>query len=136
MFLSKYLPLHSLEQIYKTIVRSHLDYCDVIYHIPQGHAFPFTLNSLMEKLERDQFSDALVITGTWCGTNRSKLYEELGWESLNDRRWSRRLIQFYKLHKSLTPGYLRENLPPARSSLYGVRHLHIYRDVFCNSSSR
>ena len=133
-FLSKYLPLHSLDQIYTTMIRSHLDYCDVIYHIPHGHAFPFTLNSLMEKLERFQYNAALAITGTWRGTNRSKLYEELGWKSLNDRRWSRRLIQFYKIHNNLTPGYLRENLPPVRSSLYGVRHPHIYRDVFCNSS--
>ena len=89
---------------------------------------------MMEKLERVQYNAALAVTGTWRGTNRSKLYEELGWESLNDRRWSRRLIQFYKIHNNLTPWYLRENLPPVPSSLYGVRHPHIYRDVFCNSS--
>ena len=111
------------------MIRSHLDYCDVIYHIPHGHAFPFTLNSIMEKLERVQYNAALAITGTWRGTNRSKLYEELGWESLNDRRWSGRLIQFYKIHNNLTPGYLRENLPPVRSSLYGVRH-HIFIAMF------
>ena len=96
----------------------HLDYCDVIYHIPHGHAFPFTLNSLMEKLERIQYSAALAITGTWRGTNRYKLYEELGWKSLNDR-----LIQFYKTHNNLTPGYLRENLPP-------VHHPHISSEQF------
>ena len=67
-FLSKYLPLHSLDQ---TMIHSHLDYCDVIYHIPHGHAFPFTLNSLMEKLERVQYNAALAITSTWRGTNRS-----------------------------------------------------------------
>ena len=60
----------------------------------------------MEKLERVQYNSALAITGTWRGTNRSKLYEELGWESLNDRRCSRRLIQFYKIHNDLSPGYL------------------------------
>ena len=131
-FLSKYLPLHSLDQIYETMIRFHPDYCDMIYHIPHDHTFPFTLNSLMEKLERVQYNAALAITGTWHGTNRSKLYEELGWETLNDRRWSRRLIQFYKIHNNLTPGY--QNIPPVRSSLYGVRYPHIYRHVFCNSS--
>ena len=80
-FLSKYLPLHSLDRIYKMMICSHLDYCDVIYHVPQAYAFPFTLNSLMEKLEEVQYNAALSITGTWCGTNRSKLYKELGWES-------------------------------------------------------
>ena len=31
------------------------------------------------------------------GTNRNKLYEELGWESLSDRRWFHRLTVFYKI---------------------------------------
>ena len=30
--LSKYLPFKTLNQMYKTFVRSHLDYCDIIYH--------------------------------------------------------------------------------------------------------
>ena len=32
--LSKYLPLKTLDQMYKALIRSHLDYCDIIYHIP------------------------------------------------------------------------------------------------------
>ena len=32
--LSKYLPLRTLDQMYKALVRSHLDYCDIIYHEP------------------------------------------------------------------------------------------------------
>ena len=31
----------------------------------------------MEKVERTQYQAALDITGTWQGTNRSELYEEL-----------------------------------------------------------
>ena len=33
-YLSKYLPRHTLNEIYKLYVRLHLDYGDVIYHIP------------------------------------------------------------------------------------------------------
>ena len=33
-YLSKFLPLKTLDQMYKALVRSHLDYCDIIYHIP------------------------------------------------------------------------------------------------------
>ena len=29
------LPLKTLNQMYKSLVRPHLDYCDIIYHIPQ-----------------------------------------------------------------------------------------------------
>ena len=32
--LSKFLPLKTLDQMYKALVRSHLDYCDIIYHLP------------------------------------------------------------------------------------------------------
>ena len=32
--LNSFLPFHSLNQMYSALVRSHLDYCDVIYHIP------------------------------------------------------------------------------------------------------
>ena len=39
------------------MVRSHLDYCDNIYHIPASNSqinLGVTLNSLMEKVERTQ----------------------------------------------------------------------------------
>ena len=88
-FLSSYLPLHTLIQIYKMYIRPHLDYCDIIYHIPplsNQFCSSITLHSLMESIERIQYQAALFITGTWKGTNRNKLYDELGWESLSDRR--------------------------------------------------
>ena len=91
-FLSSYLPLHTLIQIYKMYIRPHLDYCDIIYHIPPlSNLFCsfIILHSLMESIERIQYQAALFITGTWKGTNRNKLYDELGWESLSDRRWCR-----------------------------------------------
>ena len=35
--LSMFLPRTTLDQMYKVLVRSHLDYCDIIYHIPSVH---------------------------------------------------------------------------------------------------
>ena len=32
--LSKFLPLKTLDQMYKALVPSHLDYCDIIDHLP------------------------------------------------------------------------------------------------------
>ena len=75
--LSKFLPIKTLDQMYKALVRSHLHYCDIIYHIPshQNQApLGITLHSLMEKVERIQYQAALAITGAWRGS----LYEELG----------------------------------------------------------
>ena len=48
--LSIFLPHKTLDQMYKALVRSHLDYCDIIYHIPSRHTqFGVILNALMEK---------------------------------------------------------------------------------------
>ena len=42
-----------LDQMYKTSVRPHLDYCDVIYHIPPKQDQPgVVLNSVMEMAEK------------------------------------------------------------------------------------
>ena len=116
-YLSTYLPLKTLDQMYKLFVRPHFDYGDVIYHIPHL-SNPFdsfiSLNSLMERIEKVQYQAALAITGSWKGSNRNKLYEVLGWETLSDRRWSRRLIQLFKIRNNLTPLYLRDSLPRTR----------------------
>ena len=124
-FLSKYLPRQSLNELYNLYVRPHLDYGDVIYHTPQ-HVCEFsqniTLSNQMEKLESIQYSAALAVTGAWKGTSRVKLYDELGWESLNLRRWYRRLVLFYKIVNNLTPDYTRIPIPPLRQSSYSLRY--------------
>ena len=135
-FLSSYLPLKTLDQIYKLFTRSQFDYCDVIYHTPASlNLFDssFCLSPLMEKIEHIQYHAARVITGTWKGTSMNKLYDELGWESMSDRRWSRRLIHFFKIHIDLTPSYLRDTLPPKRRMLYGRPNPNIYQNVLCKT---
>ena len=79
------------------------------------------LNHMMEKLESVQYSAALAVTGAWKGTSREKLYNELRWESLNLRRWSRRLVLFFKIVNNLTPEYTRQPIPPLPQSNYRLR---------------
>ena len=110
------LPLKTLNQMYKSLVRPHLDYCDIIYHIPQTvHSQSvgggITLNCQMERVEQIQYQAALAVTGAWQGTDRIKLYEELGWETLSDRRMLRRILQLHKIVDGKTPAYLRQSLP-------------------------
>ena len=110
---SNFLPLKSLDQMYKSFVRPHLDYCDVIYHLPPLlHQAPLgvTLNSYMEKVERVQYQAALAITGAWNGSSRIKLYDELGWESLSDRRRCRRVLQTKHHPKKQTPSYPKRQI--------------------------
>ena len=49
-----------------------------------------------------------------------KIYEELGWESLDLRRWSRRLVLFYTIMKNLTPDYTRNPIPQRLESNHSL----------------
>ena len=50
--LSKFLPMKTLDQMYKAFARSLLDYCDLIYHIPPTLTERgLTLHNLMGKVE-------------------------------------------------------------------------------------
>ena len=64
-------------------------------------------NILMQKLELVQYFAGLGVSGTPKGTSREKLNQELGWESLYSRRWSRRLFMIYKIIKNWMPDYKR-----------------------------
>lgn len=123
-YLSKYLPRHTLSEIYKLYVRPHMDYGDVIYHIPAkvcDFSGNLVLPNLMEKLESVQYSAALAVTETWRGTSREKLYTDLGWESLSFRRLSRRLTLFYKFVNNLSPEYTVDPIPLPHESQYRLR---------------
>ena len=50
------LPRNSLLTIYKSFMRPHLDYCDIIYDLPNNESFS-------SKIERIQYNAALAITG-------------------------------------------------------------------------
>ena len=78
------LPKNALLTIYKSFVRSYLDYGDIVCNQP-------TNDSLCKKLESVQYNAALAITGAIKGTSRVKLYKELGLDSLKLRRKLRHL---------------------------------------------
>ena len=65
----------------------------------------------MQKFESVPYNASLVTTGCFCGTSRDKLYSELSFESLADRRFNRKLIAFYKIVNKKTPQYLILYLP-------------------------
>ena len=115
--LSKYVSRDVLDQVYKLYVRPHLDYGDIIYH---RHDPEMILN-FTKRIEQTQYSAALAVAGVWRGFNRQKLYNELGWESLYQRRWFRRLCHFFNLRKTGTPLYLFAELPTERTPHYGLR---------------
>ena len=82
-----------------------------------------SLHDHMEMIEKIQYQAALAVTGTWQGTSRVKIYEELGWESLSDRRISRRVLQMHKIIDEKTPKYLRDCLPPNRNIVLNLPYV-------------
>ena len=119
------IPRAALLTIYKSFLKPHLGYGDVIY----DRAFN---ESFQNKLESVQYNAALAITGAIRGSSREKLYQELGLESLKSRRWYRKLYLFFKLKKNKYPSYLFDMIPKVLSTrttrnyssilLFNVKH--------------
>ena len=65
-------------------------YGDVIYDQPN-------LSYLTTKIESVPYNVALAITCAITGTSKEKLYQELSFESLKNRRWLRRLSYLYEI---------------------------------------
>ena len=81
--LLKILTRHPLLATYKSFIRPHLDYGDIIYDKAYNSSFH-------KNLEKIQYNSAIAITGAIRGTSKEKLYQELGLESLEKRRWYRK----------------------------------------------
>ena len=120
-----FLPRKSLLTIYKSFIRPHIDYCDVIYDQPHNATF-------INNIESVQYKAALAITGTIKGTSRERLYQELGLESLCDRRRYRRLIYFFNIVNYHSPNYLSRLLPDKQRSLNPQRS-ELYKEIFSHS---
>ena len=108
------LPRLPLLTIYKSFIRPHLDYGDIIYD--QAYTALFH-----QKIESVQYNSALAITGAIRGTSKEKIYHELGLESLEKRRWYRKLCCFYKIFRSKSSQYLF-NIIPTSVRPYNTRN--------------
>ena len=109
--------------IYKSFIRPHLDYGDIVYDQPNK-------SSLSEKIESLQYNAALAITGAIKGSSTEKLYQELGFESLKDRRWIRKLCCLNKIMSSKRPSYLYDLLPPLQRS---QRNQGFFQPLLCRT---
>ena len=113
--LRKMLTRYSLLTIYISFVRPHLDYGDILYDQPNNKSF-------CQKIETTQYNAALAITGAIKGTSQTKLYYELGLESLEFRQWFRKLCLFYKIKKTGLAEYLF-NMIPKSNHQYNTRSI-------------
>ena len=98
------LPRLPVLTIYKSFIRPHLDYWDIIHDQAYNVSFH-------QKLESVQYNSKLAVTDAIRGTFTDKLCNELDWEILEKWRWYRKLCCFYKVYKSQIPKNLFNILP-------------------------
>ena len=124
--LQKILTRPPLLTIYKSFIRPHRDYGDIIYDKAYNSSFH-------QNLKKIQYNLALAITGAIRGTSKEKLYQELGLESLKKRRWYRKLCYFKQ-----SPTYLLNVIPVSSRSYFtryaeNVPSFKVRHDFFENS---
>ena len=84
--LSVHLPRKSLLTIFKSFIRPHLDYGNIIYN-PKNEL-------LTKKLKKAHYQPCLAITDAIQDTSSESLYQEFGLGSLQSRWWNRKMIFF------------------------------------------
>ena len=106
----------SLEIIYTSFIRPILEYADVIWDNCSQYE--------KQELEKIQHEAARIATGATKLVSIIELYKEIGWESLENRRYNHKLTLFYKMINSLTPSYLSSMVPPLVSDTtrYSLRN--------------
>ena len=85
--------------IFKSFIRPRLNYRDIIYDRAYNTSFHQDNESI-------QYNATLAIMGAVRETSREKLYEELGFESLQERHWYRKLCCLFKIINNQSPEYL------------------------------
>ena len=118
------LPRTSLITIFKSFISPHLDYGDIIYDRTYNTSFHQNIKSI-------QYNAALAITGI-------KLYQELGFESLQQRRWYRKLCCLFKIIKNQSRNYLFQLVPSPNTRYFSrnsenIPQLRTKHDFFKNS---
>ena len=117
---------HSLVALYKSFIRLHQDYTDIIYDLPDN------LN-LCNKIEACQYNAALAITVAIRDSLNSRLYQELGFEYLSSRRWLRQLCPCDKIVKNKSPDYLQKYIFPGDRA-YQTRNSNNIQKIFVDQN--
>ena len=68
-------------------MKPRLEYDDVLYDQSYNNTFH-------QKMESVQYNATLAITGAVRGSSRENFYQELGLESLQQRRWYMKICYF------------------------------------------
>ena len=122
------LDRRALETIYISFIRLVLECADVIWDN--------CTKQEKQDLEKIQIEAARIATGTTKLVSLQKLYEEIGWETLEARRKKHKLVLFYKMFYNLSPLYLSYLVPPQvqNVSRYNLRNANNVQTLVSHTS--
>ena len=87
------------------------------------------------QLKKIQLKAGRIVSGTTKILELDKLYKELGWLKLYERRGLYKHFLFFKIENGLTPLYLTDLIPPrvGDTSAYSLRSSENYLSVHANT---
>ena len=97
------LPRTVLNKLYCTYIRPLLEYASKVWDGCN--------ETDANRLEQIQFNAARIVTGIPIFASLNSLYFESGWETLAQRRKTKKLSLMYKIINEESPIYLRDLLP-------------------------
>ena len=109
-----------LRHLLLTKCKISFDYGDVMFNDKVFN------ESIRKKIEPVQYNAALPMTVSIRRTNTEKLYQELGLQSLQNRRKLRMSCLFYKIYEDHTPPYFH-NLIQSFYSLWATEEIPLFR---------
>ncbi len=106
----------SLEKLYFSFARSKLEYANIVWDNCS--------KACSNLLESVQIRAAKIITGGINNTSHALIYQETGWDTLEQRRTKQRLISMYKITHGQAPQYLQDVVPAANPAVanYDLRN--------------
>ena len=97
------LDRRTLEIMYTAFVRPKMEYADIVWsNLSQQKC---------HQLECLQKRAGRIVSGAIRGSSTAEIYQELGWDSLEERRNQHKLLFLHKIIHGNTPQYLSELLP-------------------------
>jgi hypothetical protein len=106
---------------YHGFIRPVIEYGDLLYDS--------CTKELSDMVEGTQLEAARTVTGAKRYSSHASLYNELGWNSLQDRRKMHKLCKLFAIHNQLTPKYLSDTLQSYQTQ-------HIYRTRMANNPNQ
>ena len=118
-----------LERIYFSFILPHIEYCSVV--------FDSTNQNTLARLDQVHYRAGLIVSGCPQGTNRLKVFDCLGWMTLEKRRAIKKLTLMYDVEHNSVPSYINRAFTKFRNPEPTVRlRNHRQYNIPVNVSTR